>query len=357
VAEPVPTKPKRDFSFTSFSQTQPTAQQPGPKLDAEFDRLANSTSDTIDFVRQVISDDGKIKQSAIYDVLGDDYVGPQGPQGDIGMVGPEGPPGVQGPKGDQGPQGIAGPQGVQGIAGQSYTPDAVGPTSQRTIYDDQPKGFSFLDAISGTLYFKISSLTADWSIGAPFGRGPQGPQGIQGIQGPVGPVGPQGVIGPQGVQGVIGPQGVQGPTGKSIYYVTTSPSSALGNDGDVAIRDNGSIYAKQLGVWVAGASLIGPIGATGATGSQGAKGDQGVQGIQGVAGPTGPQGPMGETPLDSPHFYGVPTAPTAALTDDSTQIATTAFVQDIVGSNGRRALTVSASPPSGGADGDVWYQI
>jgi hypothetical protein len=28
-----------------------------------------------------------------------------------------------------------------------------------------------------------------------------------------------------------------------------------------------------------------------------------------------------------------------------------------LGSNGRRALTVSTSAPSGGADGDVWYQV
>jgi len=51
------------------------------------------------------------------------------------------------------------------------------------------------------------------------------------------------------------------------------------------------------------------------------------------------------------------TGATPALTDNSTATATTAFVQGIVGSNGRRALTVSASAPSGGADGDVWYQI
>lgn len=54
------------------------------------------------------------------------------------------------------------------------------------------------------------------------------------------------------------------------------------------------------------------------------------------------------------HTGGFTTQP---QTDNSTAAATTAFVQTMVGSNGRRALTVSASTPSGGADGDVWYQI
>ena len=54
------------------------------------------------------------------------------------------------------------------------------------------------------------------------------------------------------------------------------------------------------------------------------------------------------------HTGGFTTQP---QTDNSTAAATTAFVQTMVGSNGRRALTVSASAPSGGADGDVWYQI
>jgi len=90
----------------------------------------------------------------------------------------------------------------------------------------------------------------------------------------------------------------------------------------------------------------------------------------------------------NPAFTGVPTAPTAAPGTSTTQIATTAFVQNVagslgtlstqnanavnitggtiagatingntVGSNSRGARTVSTAAPSGGSDGDVWYRV
>ena len=89
---------------------------------------------------------------------------------------------------------------------------------------------------------------------------------------------------------------------------------------------------------------------------------------------------------------GVPTAPTAAASTNTTQIATTAFVQTKVGTlgtmssqaanavaitggtwttagtinsvnvtdigtNATGTKTISSSAPSGGNDGDIWYQI
>lgn len=90
----------------------------------------------------------------------------------------------------------------------------------------------------------------------------------------------------------------------------------------------------------------------------------------------------------SPAFTGTPTAPTAPAGTNTTQIATTAFVTGAtgslgtmssqnannvnitggsisgtnintftVGSNATGTKTVSSSAPSGGSDGDVWYQI
>ena len=91
--------------------------------------------------------------------------------------------------------------------------------------------------------------------------------------------------------------------------------------------------------------------------------------------------------LVSPIFSGVPTAPTASAGSSTTQIATTAFVDNVagslgtmskqdadavnidggtidgtpingnvVGSNSTGAKTVSTAAPSGGVDGDVWYR-
>jgi hypothetical protein len=53
---------------------------------------------------------------------------------------------------------------------------------------------------------------------------------------------------------------------------------------------------------------------------------------------------------NSPTLTGVPVAPTANVGTDTTQIATTAFVQNYF------PYTVSTSAPSGGSDGDFWFQ-
>ena len=91
--------------------------------------------------------------------------------------------------------------------------------------------------------------------------------------------------------------------------------------------------------------------------------------------------------LNSPNFSGTPTVPTAPVSTSSTQVASTAFVEaiagslgtvssqdsdavnitggtitdttvngSIVGSNSVGVRTVSTPAPTGGSDGDIWYQ-
>jgi hypothetical protein len=62
------------------------------------------------------------------------------------------------------------------------------------------------------------------------------------------------------------------------------------------------------------------------------------------------------TAFTSPAFTGTPTAPTAAGGTNDTQIATTAYVQT-AGYNSQGVKTISASTPTGGSAGDVWYRI
>lgn len=151
--------------------------------------------------------------------------GIQGPQGVQGIQGIQGLQGMQGPQGLQGPQGV---QGVQGVKGDSFSPDAIGLTSDRVNYDEEPKGFSFLDSQTGYLYFKLSATSGDWSPGITFTTGPQGPVGPQGVQGPEGP---QGVEGPQGP---IGPAGVGVPTGGTAGQILTKNTGA---DYDTSWKD------------------------------------------------------------------------------------------------------------------------
>ena len=88
--------------------------------------------------------------------------------------------------------------------------------------------------------------------------------------------------------------------------------------------------------------------------------------------------------LNSPIFTGVPIAPTAAYGTNTTQVATTKFVQDAtgtiaiqdannvaitggtlsgvtvsgktVGTNASGNRTISTSAPTGGSNGDIWYR-
>lgn len=65
--------------------------------------------------------------------------------------------------------------------------------------------------------------------------------------------------------------------------------------------------------------------------------------------------------IESPDFTGTPSAITPTSTDNSSRLATTAFVRGAITGNlstwqGSR-YTVSTSGPSGGVDGDFWFQV
>ena len=59
--------------------------------------------------------------------------------------------------------------------------------------------------------------------------------------------------------------------------------------------------------------------------------------------------------IASPAFTGIPTAPTPLTGDNSTAIATTAFVTSQINAT-KFVYTVSSDPPSGGNNGDFWFQ-
>lgn len=61
-------------------------------------------------------------------------------------------------------------------------------------------------------------------------------------------------------------------------------------------------------------------------------------------------------PKASPTFTGTPTAPTPGSGDNSTRIATTAFVGAAVSAT-KFNYTVSSTGPTGGNNGDFWFQV
>jgi Chaperone of endosialidase len=211
----------------------------------------------------------------------------------------------------------------------------------------------------------------------------------EGIPGPPGPPGPQGFT------GAPGPPGATGAPGNTVLYGTTDPTAGVGVDGNFYINTTTHFMfgPKAGGVWPAGASLVGPQGPPGTPGTgvstvfyadtppTGApdgtlwwESDTGTlylryndgdssQWVQAVAIPatTNPStvAPLmngvaavgvsllyarqdhvhptdtSRAPLASPALTGTPTAPTPAANDNSTKIATTAYVD--VGINNQPA--------------------
>jgi hypothetical protein len=60
--------------------------------------------------------------------------------------------------------------------------------------------------------------------------------------------------------------------------------------------------------------------------------------------------------IESPAFTGTPTTTVPSSGDNSSRIATTSFVRGAIETQKFR-YTVSSSGPSGGSDGDFWFQI
>lgn len=154
--------------------------------------------------------------------------------------------------------------------------------------------------------------------------------------------------------------------------------------GDAVLIPNGAITAVFCDGTDFSVLLNGTAGNFTINGDGSVTGDLGVSGS--ITGTTATF--SGAISSVNPVFTGTPTAPTALSGTNTTQIATTAFVQNAtgtlgtmstqnannvsitggsisgtnintytVGSNATGNKTVSSSAPSGGSDGDVWYQI
>lgn len=65
IKAPLPTPPVRQFSFTNVSTNTPTAQQPGDRMDAEYDRSNAATTELIDFVAVTFNTDGSLVPGSV----------------------------------------------------------------------------------------------------------------------------------------------------------------------------------------------------------------------------------------------------------------------------------------------------
>lgn len=72
------------------------------------------------------------------------------------------------------------PRGQKGDKGEAFTVNAVGPASNKSLYDSMQSGFSFLAVDTNMIYFKASGSVGDWTLGSPFGKGDKGDPGEDG---------------------------------------------------------------------------------------------------------------------------------------------------------------------------------
>jgi len=170
-------------------------------LNAEFDGAALSLNGLRHQLALIQQDDGALMAGSV----GLDQL-TLAAQAHLTKPGPPGPQGAQGIKGDKGDQ------GHKGEVGATFDADVRDVSTQRSLYDTQPAGFCFLAIDTGTLFFKISDRSGDWSAGFAFGAGPPGAkgdrgqpgeQGLQGLQGFNGEPGPTGERGPRGAAGTV----------------------------------------------------------------------------------------------------------------------------------------------------------
>jgi hypothetical protein len=82
-------------------------------------------------------------------------------------------------------KGETGPQGPKGDPGRSFNVDATGPLSQKSNYDNEAEGFSFL-AIDVSLLYIRNGVAGSWLDPIEFGKGEQGDAGPQGLKGDAG---------------------------------------------------------------------------------------------------------------------------------------------------------------------------
>lgn len=149
------------------------------------------------------------------------------------------------------------------------------------------------------------------------------------------------------------------------------PTTAQVELGELAVNTfDGKLYTKKNNGTESIVEIGGNPPVTSVAGKTGAvtlvKGDVGLGNVDNTSDASKPVSTATQTALDakanlaSPTLTGTPTAPTASANTNTTQIATTAYVQAELNAGDLRWLgasyTVSTAAPSGGVDGDFWFE-
>lgn len=228
------------------------------------------------------------------------------------------------------------PQGLKGDKGDPLTISAKGLKANRSMYDEQPINFSYLATDEGLLYFKMSSTSGDWGDGLAFGKGDKGDPGDDGDG--VDTIAWLSTTDASNVKGVAGAtdtyritmtsgntfdfevtNGQDGLLEVSFSMLTNKPTTLEG----YGITDANTKTEVASAIATAIANIVNSSPAT-------------LDTLQELATALNNDANFATTvtnalglkaPLASPALTGTPTAPTAAVGTNTTQIASTAFVK------------------------------
>ena len=280
------------------------------------------------------------------------FKGDKGDKGDAGEQGPQGIQGPQGPKGDTGNTGATGATGAKGDQGEPGPAGANGTkwftgSGAPGVVSGSTAGDLYLDTVDGSVYRLDCAMP--WNE-------------VANLQGPPGRF----FIGAAPPAGAV--------PGDAWFNAVDGALFVLFDDGD----------SSQ---WVGVSGAVGSQGPAGVDGEQGPQGPQGAQGPAGAAGATGPKGEQGPQGIQGPPGEtgpaGDPAAAALSLSNDSASrtlpstgsVIVSSFAQTVrnclrwlterFDSNGSALnavtwdgakKTISTSAPSGGANGDIWFQ-
>jgi hypothetical protein len=277
----------RSYSFTDFSQSNPTTPHQGQKIDQELNNVQAALNDTISRLGEIQADDGLVRTTALNLPAIAEEVEPLLTDGPVQAVNAAGAQQV-GLVNDAGDAKVA---ELEAVLTSQNALDAIAAKDGAEAARDISESSAILaQGYAGTAQgYANTALQAKNSAQVHAQVAVDAAASIPLIVGPVGPAGPQGnqgQPGQDGQQGIQGDPGPQGSAGNAWIYQGEYDGGVTYNTNDY-VTFGGSSYVLKNFIGAAGYDpiaypgswqLVAQKGDTGANGADGADGADG-QGI------------------------------------------------------------------------------
>ena len=244
----------RSYSFTDFSQSNPTTPHQGQKIDQELNNVQAALNATISRLGEIQTDDGNVRTTALNLAVIAEEVEPLLTDAPVQAVEAAGAQQVA-LVNDAGDVKVAELEAV--LTSQNAT-DAINArdAAQSAAYEADLSKISAANSAGLANTYANTALQSKNSAAVFAQVAQDAAASIPLIVGPVGPAGPQGQQGNPGVAGQQGIQGVQGPAGNAWVYRGEYNNGVTYNQHD-HVSLNGSSYVLKNFIGGAGYDPIG----------------------------------------------------------------------------------------------------